>query len=128
MCEWVGASKQQHSVSVAQRVTASMCVLYLLAFVCELFCAQHCGLCAGKSVAKVLVEGAPDSASAVVKCVRLDASDATSIQQLAALVKQDYDQQIDLIVSVSFSFNELNLEVVGWRPGGWVVKRLGTYA
>jgi hypothetical protein len=51
---------------------------------------------AGKSVAESLTAAAP---SAVVKCLSLDTADSSSIQELAAVVQQEYDQQIDLLVS-----------------------------
>jgi hypothetical protein len=52
---------------------------------------------AGKSVAETLTAGTP---SAVVKCLDLDTADINSIKQLANVVKQEYDQQIDLLVSM----------------------------
>lgn len=52
----------------------------------------------GKVAADSLVSETP---SAVVKCLDLDTSDSSSIQRLAALVASDYDQQIDLLVSLS---------------------------
>jgi hypothetical protein len=48
-------------------------------------------------VAESLTASAP---SAVVKCLDLDTADSSSIQKLAAVVQQEYDQQIDLLVSV----------------------------
>jgi hypothetical protein len=53
---------------------------------------------AGKSVAETLTAGEP---SAVVKCLDLDTADINSIKQLANVVKHEYDQQIDLLVSMS---------------------------
>lgn len=52
----------------------------------------------GKVAAESMVSETP---SAVVKCLDLDTSDSSSIQRLAALVASDYDQQIDLLVSLS---------------------------
>lgn len=54
---------------------------------------------AGKSVAETLTAGTP---SAVVKCLDLDTADINSIKQLANVVKQEYDQQIDLLVRVCY--------------------------
>lgn len=60
-------------------------------------CCHHHNGCAGKSVAESLTAGVP---SAVVKCLDLDTADSSSIQKLAAVVQQEYDQQIDLLVSM----------------------------
>lgn len=51
----------------------------------------------GKDAADNLVAATP---SAVVKCLDLDTSDSSSIQRLAALVASDYEQQVDLLVSL----------------------------
>lgn len=52
----------------------------------------------GSKVKKTLLEASP---SAVVECLSLDAADDSSIKQLADVVHQKYDQQIDLLVSNS---------------------------
>jgi hypothetical protein len=49
----------------------------------------------GQSVVDSLIASAP---AAVVKVLNLDTADSSSIQGLAATVKQEYDQQIDLLV------------------------------
>lgn len=54
-----------------------------------------CCAVSGQSVVESLVAASP---SAVVKVLDLDTADSSSIQKLAATVKQEYDQQIDLLV------------------------------